>query len=56
MWIAALSTTVTSNPAETCTNQGDASLTDNPGSDFTTVWNSVLSELNGEGCVHNETN
>ncbi len=48
MWIAALSTTVTSNPAETCTNQGDASLTDNPGSDFTTVWNSVLSELNGE--------
>lgn len=29
-------------------NQGDASLTDDPGSGFTTVWNAVVSELNGE--------
>ncbi|BBY03507.1 chromosomal replication initiator protein DnaA [Mycobacterium seoulense] len=29
-------------------NQGDASLTDDPGSSFTTVWNAVVSELNGE--------
>ena len=29
-------------------NQGDASLTDDPGSAFTTVWNAVVSELNGE--------
>jgi chromosomal replication initiator protein len=31
-----------------CENQGDASLTDDPGSGFTTVWNAVVSELNGE--------
>jgi chromosomal replication initiator protein len=29
-------------------NQGDASLTDDPGSGFTTVWNAVVSELNGD--------
>jgi chromosomal replication initiator protein len=29
-------------------DQGDASLTDDPGSSFTTVWNAVVSELNGE--------
>lgn len=29
-------------------NQGDASLSDHPGSGFTTVWNAVVSELNGE--------
>lgn len=29
-------------------NQGDASLTDDPGSAFTSVWNAVVSELNGE--------
>jgi chromosomal replication initiator protein len=29
-------------------DQGDASLTDDPGSGFTTVWNAVVSELNGE--------
>lgn len=29
-------------------NQGDASLTDDPGSGFTTVWNAVVSELTGE--------
>ena len=29
-------------------NQGDASLTDDPGSGFTKVWNAVVSELNGE--------
>jgi chromosomal replication initiator protein len=28
--------------------QGDASLTDDPGSSFTAVWNAVVSELNGE--------
>ena len=33
---------------EFCENQGDASLTDDPGSSFTTVWNAVVSELNGE--------
>ncbi len=31
-----------------CENQGDASLTDDPGSGFTTAWNAVVSELNGE--------
>src|SRR5262249_17504984 len=29
-------------------DQGDASLTDDPGSGFSTVWNAVVSELNGE--------
>jgi chromosomal replication initiator protein len=29
-------------------DQGDASLTDDPGSGFTTVWNAVVSELNGD--------
>src|SRR5262249_50957788 len=29
-------------------DQGDTSLTDDPGSGFTTVWNAVVSELNGE--------
>ncbi len=29
-------------------NQEDTSLTDDPGSGFTTVWNAVVSELNGE--------
>jgi chromosomal replication initiator protein len=29
-------------------DQGDASLTDDPGSGFTSVWNAVVSELNGE--------
>lgn len=29
-------------------DQGDASLTDDPGSGFATVWNAVVSELNGE--------
>jgi chromosomal replication initiator protein len=32
-------------------NQGDASLTDDPGSSFTTVWNAVVSELNGEAAA-----
>ena len=32
-------------------NQGDASLTDDPGSGFTTVWNAVVSELNGEAAA-----
>src|SRR5271156_3317302 len=32
-------------------DQGDASLTDDPGSSFTTVWNAVVSELNGESTV-----
>ena len=32
-------------------NQGDASLTDDPGSGFTTVWNAVVSELNGESAA-----
>jgi chromosomal replication initiator protein len=40
-------------------DQGDASLTDDPGSTFTTVWNAVVSELNGEsttdGVVTNRT-
>lgn len=40
-------------------NQGDTSLTDDPGSGFTTVWNAVVSELNGEptpdGMVANRT-
>jgi chromosomal replication initiator protein len=31
-----------------CENQGDASLADDPGSGFSTVWNAVVSELNGE--------
>ena len=48
MWTASLPTTVTPDPTQTRTNQEDASLTDNPGSDFTAVWNSVVSELNGE--------
>jgi chromosomal replication initiator protein len=30
------------------TDQEDTSLTDDPGSGFTTVWNAVVSELNGE--------
>jgi chromosomal replication initiator protein len=42
-----------------CENQGDASLTDDPGSGFTTVWNAVVSELNGdsgpEGMAGNRT-
>jgi chromosomal replication initiator protein len=29
-------------------NQGDPSLTEDPGSSFATVWNAVVSELNGE--------
>ncbi|OBK29918.1 hypothetical protein A5634_17215 [Mycobacterium asiaticum] len=29
-------------------DQGDASLTDDPGSGFATVWNAVVSELNGD--------
>jgi chromosomal replication initiator protein len=29
-------------------DQGDTSLTDDPGSSFTTVWNAVVSELNGD--------
>jgi chromosomal replication initiator protein len=29
-------------------DQGDTSLTDDPGSGFTTVWNAVVSELNGD--------
>ncbi|SOJ58095.1 Chromosomal replication initiator protein DnaA [Mycobacterium simulans] len=29
-------------------NQGDAALTDDPGSAFATVWSAVVSELNGE--------
>jgi chromosomal replication initiator protein len=40
-------------------DQGDTSLTDDPGSTFTTVWNAVVSELNGEstadGVVTNRT-
>jgi chromosomal replication initiator protein len=35
-------------PTCICENQGDASLTDDPGSGFTKVWNAVVSELNGE--------
>ncbi|VAZ87221.1 Chromosomal replication initiator protein DnaA [Mycobacterium pseudokansasii] len=37
--------------ADNCTSmsdQGDASLTDDPGSGFASVWNAVVSELNGE--------
>ena len=44
MWTVALSPL----DPEFCENQGDASLTDDPGSSFTTVWNAVVSELNGE--------
>jgi chromosomal replication initiator protein len=36
-------------------SQGDASLTDDPGSGFTTVWNAVVSELNGESTSDNGT-
>src|ERR1700742_3101380 len=36
-----------------CENQGDASLTDDPGSGFTTVWDAVVSELNGESSPDN---
>ncbi len=31
-----------------CEDQGETSLTDDPGSAFTTVWHAVVSELNGE--------
>jgi chromosomal replication initiator protein len=31
-----------------CEDQGETSLTDDPGSAFTTVWQAVVSELNGE--------
>ena len=30
-------------------NQGDLSLTDGPGTDFASVWNAVVAELNGDG-------
>ena len=33
--------------------RGDASLTDDPGSGFTSVWNAVVSELNGESTPEN---
>lgn len=36
-------------------NQGDASLTDDPGSGFTSVWNAVVSELNGESTADGAT-
>lgn len=36
-------------------NQGDASLTDDPGSGFTSVWNAVVSELNGESTADGGT-
>lgn len=36
-------------------NQGDASLTDDPGSGFTSVWNAVVSELNGESAADGVT-
>jgi len=39
--------TVVANNSST-SDQGDASLTDDPGSAFSTVWNAVVSELNGE--------
>jgi chromosomal replication initiator protein len=39
-------TVVTNNSS--ASDQGDASLTDDPGSGFSTVWNAVVSELNGE--------
>jgi chromosomal replication initiator protein len=48
MWTVALSSSVVVVPPGVCENQGDASLTDDPGSGFTTVWNAVVSELNGE--------
>ncbi len=35
-------------PPGICEDQGETSLTDDPGSAFTTVWNAVVSELNGE--------
>lgn len=37
-------------------NQGDLSLSDDPGSDFASVWSSVVSELNGEASVTAGTN
>jgi chromosomal replication initiator protein len=42
-------------PEFTHESQGDASLTDDPGSGFTTVWNAVVSELNGESASANGT-
>ena len=36
-------------------NQGDSSLSHDPGSAFTEVWNSVVSELNGESNAHSQT-
>ncbi|MDT5226076.1 MAG: chromosomal replication initiator protein [Mycobacterium sp.] len=45
MWTGALSPPVV---VARQSDQGEASLTDDPGSGFATVWNAVLSELNGE--------
>jgi chromosomal replication initiator protein len=42
-------TVVTNNSS--ASDQGDASLTDDPGSGFSTVWNAVVSELNGDPIV-----
>ena len=49
MWTVALSPP---RPG-THESQGDASLTDDPGSGFTSVWNAVVSELNGESTLDN---
>ncbi len=52
MWTVALSASVVVVPRPAMSeNQGDASLTDDPGSAFTTVWNAVVSELNGESAT-----
>jgi chromosomal replication initiator protein len=45
MWTVAFASTFQPRTHE---SQGDTSLTDDPGSGFTSVWNSVVSELNGE--------
>ncbi len=41
-------TVVGTNGCTSTSDQGDASLTDDPGSGFSTVWNAVVSELNGD--------
>jgi chromosomal replication initiator protein len=48
MWTDSLSSSAVAARPGFCENQGDTSLTDDPGSGFTTVWNAVVSELNGE--------
>src|ERR1700733_12076031 len=48
MWTVASSSSNAVAQPRACENQGDTSLADDPGSGFTTVWNAVVSELNGE--------